>query len=121
MSISLVRPNPIAPPIMLEAVNYETAFPWISARLFCFENLKFILALDADDNMKHIFLPQLATDAINKKYFGKAKVVISIHRATFSVKIDMNLNFLISTSRFFPNLDAYSIPPSCPNPSFNTH
>jgi tagatose-1,6-bisphosphate aldolase len=78
----------------------------MSARLFYFANLWLILALDADESMKQMFLPQLAIEAISKKYFGNAKVVISIHKAALRVKIDKNLNFFMSASKFFPNLDA---------------
>jgi hypothetical protein len=59
-----------------------------------------------------MFLPVLAKDAMSKKYCGKARVVISIHRAAFNVKIDINLNFLISASKFLPYLDANNMPPS---------
>jgi hypothetical protein len=59
-----------------------------------------------------MFLPVLAKDAISKKCYGKARVVTSIQRAMFSVKIDMNLNFLISASKFLPYLEANRIPPS---------
>jgi hypothetical protein len=41
--------------------------PCISARLFYFENLKFILALEAEESIKHIFLPTFDNDAIAKK------------------------------------------------------
>ena len=65
-----------------------------------------MLALDADESMKQMFLPQLAMEAIAKKNFGKARVVISIQRDAFRVNMDKNLNFLMSASKFLPNLDA---------------
>ena len=68
-----------------------------------------------------MFLPTLATEASIRKYFGNNNVVISIQRAAFRAKIDMNLNFFMSASKFFPNFEAYRIPPSIPNPSFKTH
>jgi hypothetical protein len=59
-----------------------------------------------------MFLPTLAKEAISKKYCGNARAVISIQRAMLSVKIDMNLNFFISASKFFPYLEANIIAPN---------
>jgi len=93
----------------------------MSAILLFLANLRLIEALDADESMKHIFLPMLAKDAINKKYFGKAKVVISIQKARFKTATDISLHFLMSASKFLPNFPAKMIAPSCPKPSLSTH
>jgi hypothetical protein len=42
---------------------------------------------------------------------------MDILRAT----LDINLHFLISSSKFLPYLLANNIPPNYPIPSFNTH
>ena len=89
--------------------------------LLDFANLTFILALEADESMKQTFFPTFAIDAISKKCYGKAKVVISIQKARFSTTIDRNLHFLISASKFDPNFAANRMAPSCPAPSFKTH
>jgi len=88
--------------------------------LLFFANLRLIEALEADESIKHIFLPIFAAAAIIKKYFGKANVVISIQKAMFSTATDINLHFLISASKFFPNLPANRIAPNCPKPSLST-
>jgi len=80
-----------------------------------------MLTLVAEDKIKQMFFPTFEIVAIGKKYFGKAKVHISIQRARLSDVTDKNLNFLISASKFLPYLEAYKIPPNCPNPSFKTH
>jgi hypothetical protein len=68
MSIIFDKPRPSPTPNRVEAVNYETLLPEISPILFLFANYTFILALEADDNKKHTFLPILPIDASNKKY-----------------------------------------------------
>lgn len=84
----------------------------MSAMLLFFANLKLIEALEADESIKHIFLPILANEAIIKKYLGNAKVVISIQKERFRTATDINLHFLISASKFFPNLPANRIAPN---------
>jgi hypothetical protein len=111
-SIIFVRPRPIPTPKSVDAVNYETAFPWMSARLLFLANLRLMLALDAEDSMKQMFLPQFAIDAIIKKYCGKMSVETSIQRAAFRTKMERNLHFLMSASKFLPYLEAKSIAPS---------
>lgn len=74
----------------------------MSAKLLFLANYKFILALDADDNMKQTFLPTLASDAMSRKYLGYINVVISIHMDKFSVNIDRKRHFLMSASKFLP-------------------
>lgn len=83
-------------------------------------NLRLIEALEAEESIKHIFLPILAKDAIIKKYFGNANVVISIQNDMFKTATDINLHFLMSASKFLPNLPANRIAPSCPKPSLRT-
>ena len=68
ISISFVRHNPPETPISVDAVNYDTAFPYMSAILFFLANRKLILALEADDSIKQIFFPTFAREAIAKKY-----------------------------------------------------
>lgn len=92
----------------------------MSAILLFLANLRFIEALEAEESIKHIFLPILAVAAINKKYFGNAKVVISIQNAMFKTATDINLHFFMSASKFFPNLPANKIAPNCPKPSLRT-
>jgi hypothetical protein len=121
MSITLVIPKPIATPTRVDAVNWDTALPWMSARLFYFANLRLILALEAELSMKQMFFPTLAKEAIIKKCCGYASAVSSIHNAMLSAKIDMKRNFLISESKFLPYLEAKTIAPSCPRPSLSTH
>jgi hypothetical protein len=41
-----------------------------------FANLRFILALEAEDNMKQTFIPTFDKDAIIRKYYGNKRVVI---------------------------------------------
>lgn len=84
----------------------------MSAMLLFFANLRFIEALEADESIKHIFLPIFAVAAINKKYFGNARVVISIQKAKFKTATDINLHFLISASKFFPKRPAKIIAPN---------
>jgi len=121
ISIALVMYNPKEIPTMELTVPCEAALPWMSAMLLFFANLKLIEALDADESIQQIFLPTLAKEAINKKYYGKTKVEISTQKAMFSTATDINLHFLISVSKFFPNRPANKIAPNCPNPSFSTH
>ena len=83
-------------------------------------NLRLIEALEAEESIKHIFLPMLAVAAMIKKYYGNANVVISIQKAMFNTATDINLHFLMSASKFFPNLPANKIAPNCPKPSFRT-
>ena len=116
-----VKARPAPTPISDDAVNYDTALPWISATLFAFANLTLILALDADDSIKHTFLPTLAIEAIRRKCYGAARVMISIQNAMFKTAIDKNLHFFISASKLEPNLAANRIAPSCPAPSLRTH
>jgi len=89
--------------------------------LLFFANLKFILALDADDSMKQIFLPTFAKEAISRKCFGNANVIISIQNAKFRTATDIIRHFLMSASKFWPNLAAKRIAPIYPAPSFRTH
>ena len=100
MSIIFVKPRPMPTPTKVLAVNYDTDFPWISAILLDFANLRFIEALDADESIKHIFLPTFANDAIKRKWAGNANAVISTQNARFSTTILINLHFLISESKF---------------------
>ena len=60
--------SPAPTPAKVDAVNYETDFPCISARLFYFAKLRLMLALDAEESKKHTFLAAFAIDAIAKKY-----------------------------------------------------
>lgn len=115
----IAKPNPI--PKIEAAVNCETAFPYMSAILLFLANLRLIEALEAEESMKHIFFPILAVAAMSKKYYGNAKVVISIQKARFKTATDISLHFLISASKFLPNLPANKIAPSCPKPSLRTH
>jgi hypothetical protein len=93
----------------------------MSAILLFLANLRLIEALEAEESMKHIFFPILAVAAMSKKYYGNAKVVISIQKARFKTATDISLHFLISASKFLPNLPANKIAPSCPKPSLRTH
>jgi len=68
--------------------------------LLFFANLRLMLALDAELSIKHMFLPTFARLAINKKFFGKTRAVISIQKAQFSTAMLINLHFLISASKF---------------------
>jgi len=52
--------------------------PEISPTLFLFANCTLILALEAAESKKHIFLPTLAKDAKRRKWWGNLKVKISI-------------------------------------------
>ena len=88
--------------------------------LLFFANLRLIEALEADESIKHIFLPMFAVAAIIKKYLGNANVVISIQKARLSTATDINLHFFMSASKFFPNLPANMIAPNCPKPSLRT-
>lgn len=63
-----VRAMPIPVPNKVEAVYCDTDLPWMSAKLLFLANWRFILALEADDSIKHTFLPMLAKEAIIKKY-----------------------------------------------------
>ena len=92
----------------------------MSAILLFLASLRLIEAQDADKSMKHMFLPTLANEAINKKYFGNAKVVISIQKARFKTATDISLHFLMSASKLLPNFPAKMIAPSCPRPSLST-
>jgi hypothetical protein len=67
ISIILDSISPIPTPTRVEAVNYETLFPEMSPMLFRFANCTFMLALDAADSKKQMFLPILAVEARAKK------------------------------------------------------
>jgi hypothetical protein len=92
----------------------------MSAMLLFFANLKLIDALDADESIQHIFLQTLAEEAMIKKYYGKAKVEISIQKAMFMTATDISRHFLMSVSKFFPNLPANNIAPIYPILSLST-
>lgn len=102
-------------------VPYEAAFPYISAMLLFFANLKLIDALEADESIQQMFLQTLAEEAIIKKYYGNAKVDISIQKAMFMTATDINRHFFMSVSKFFPNFPANRIAPIYPILSFSTH
>lgn len=59
--------KPTPTPNKVDAVNYETLLPDISPMLFLLENLTLMLALEAAESKKHIFLPTLAKEAKSKK------------------------------------------------------
>lgn len=99
-SITLVNPKPIATPTRVDAVNYETDLPWMSAILLAFANLRLILALEAEESIKQMFLATFAREAINKKYCGKAKVVISIQKERLRTAMLKNRHFFMSASKF---------------------
>ena len=65
-------------PTRVDAVNCETLFPEMSPMLFLFANYTFMLALDAADNKKHMFLLMLAREARTKKCPGNLSVRISM-------------------------------------------
>ena len=65
MNLDKTRPRPT--PNKVDAVNWDTLLPEISPILFRFANCTFILALDAADSKKHMFLPIFAIDARAKK------------------------------------------------------
>ena len=121
ISITFVNPRPIQTPVNIEAVNWDTLFPWMSAMFYVFANLTLMLALVAEPSMKVTFFPILAMEAIRRKYYGQARAVISIHKAIFRTNILINRHFLMSESKFWPYLPANRIAPSCPIPSFKTH
>lgn len=118
--MTLDNSNPILTPTKVDAVNCDTLFPDISPMLFFFANYTLILALEAADNRKHIFLPIFAIEASAKKWLGNLSVNISIYIERFNATMDINLHFLMSSSKFLPYLDAKRIAPNCPIPSFNT-
>ena len=62
------RPRPKPDPTRVEAVNYDTAFPCISARLLFLAKVRFMLALEADESNQQIFLPTFESEAMAKKY-----------------------------------------------------
>ncbi len=78
ISTNLDNKRPIPTPPRVDAVNYETLLPDMSPMLFLLANYTLILARDAADRRKHIFLPMLANDASNKKCEGNLRVRISI-------------------------------------------
>ena len=65
--MSLERKRPIPTPHKVDAVNWETLLPEMSPTLLRLANYTLILALDAADNKKQIFLPMFASDAKAKK------------------------------------------------------
>ena len=56
----------------------------MSAILFYFANLRWMADLEADDNMKLIFFPILAVDAINKIRLGNTSVSVIEGQAAFT-------------------------------------
>lgn len=89
--------------------------------LFCLANLRCIADLDADDNIKLMFLPIFATEAISKKNCGKAKTAISINVEILIATSEKKRHFLTSASKFLPNFAAKRIAPIGPKTSFSTH
>jgi hypothetical protein len=83
----------------------------MSAMLLFLANLRLILARDAELSMKQTFLPTLARLAIARKYYGYARAVISTQKARFNTRMLINLHFLMSASKFYPNRDANRIAP----------
>ena len=109
IKLEIVIPSPIP---TNEAVVYcDVDFPEMSPMLFAFANRILMLPLDADASKKQMFLPMLAVDASNKKWFGNCKVIISMKNDKFRASIDINRHFLISSSKFVPYLAANSMPP----------
>ena len=100
MLTKLVKNIPPAIPIKLAVVFYDTAFPVISPMLFLFANRILIDPLDAEESNIAIFLPTLPALASNKKWEGNYNVNISMYIARFKEIIDINLHFLMSSSKF---------------------
>ena len=67
MSIILDNPRPTPTPNRVEAVNYEALFPEMSPMLFLLANYTLILAREAAESKKQIFLEILATEANRRK------------------------------------------------------
>ena len=91
---------PAPTPTSVEAVNYEQLLPDTSPMLCLLANHKLILALDAADNKKHMFLPMLAIEANAKKCYGNFNVRISMKMEMLSATCAMNRHFLMSSSKF---------------------
>ena len=63
MQSAFDNPKPIAMPIMLATVNYDTAFPDISPTLLCRANLTFTAEREAAPRRKVTFLQAFAAEA----------------------------------------------------------
>ena len=71
-----------------------------------------MLAREADESRKQMFLPTFAMEARSRKWWGNFKVRMSMYIEMFSATWAMNLHFFMSSSKFFPYLLANRMPPS---------